>query len=256
MKILSAAMLILAGLIPASAQDRFLAKDPPRTILEDLKRGNARFAAHRLEHPHTDPERRRLSVQRSPALYAFATILSCSDSRVPVELIFDVGVMDVCVLRVPGNTLTAREISGIEYNFRHSVTPLIIVMGHSDCELAATALDEKSFGQLPPNLQELVRPIREVTERVKEENPHLKEQALLDLCIRENVLEAIRTLFQASPDILEAAGKNKILVVGAVYDLKTGKVEWLDHRRIWNIMNAVIAQKEKNNRTALPADAI
>jgi carbonic anhydrase len=244
--------IIIAGLALISAtglaQDRFLTKDPPRTILENLKRGNSRFVGNRPSNLHKDSGRRELSVQREPSLYALATILSCTDSRVPVELIFDVGVMDVCVHRTPGNTCTEREAAGIEYDLKRNATPVIIVMGHSDCNLIEAALDPKTFDRLPPNQQELVKPILPVAERVKQENPYLKERALSEICTRENVMESIHTLFRSSPDILELSVKNKILVVGAVYDVKTGRVAWIEHRQVWNLMNSVNDARKNENK--------
>ncbi len=248
MKIVLSLIILITGmsLPPAFGQDRFLAKDPPRSLLENLKRGNARFISGQLIHPHTDAERRKLAAEHNPDLYTFATILSCTDPRVPVELIFDLGVMDACVIRTPGNSCGKREIDAIDYSTKHYSTPLIIIMGHNECELIKAALNEEAASDLPASIIDFVKPVRKLVDRVREENPHLRGKALADRCAEEHVMEAIRKLFNGSPYILEKAQQSKILVVGAVYDIKSGRVDWINHRRVWNLMRSIIAEKEKS----------
>ncbi len=236
-------VLLLAGVVQVSAQaaerDRFLYKDTPWTVLETLKRGNARFISQRLSHPHTDAARRQLAVTSNQAHYVLGTVLSCSDSRVPVELIFDVGIMDLNVLRVPGNTCGKNEAAGIEYNVKHTFTPLILVLGHTDCVEIAAAMSDEAQKKLSPNTLELIKPIRKVAERVKNDNKHLTDEELIAVCTKENVFEAIKELLTRSPDLLELAMANKIAVAGAVYDLKTGKMDWLDRWRVAEIIKSL-----------------
>lgn len=239
-------LITVISLPSAFGQDRFRAKDPPRSLLENLKRGNARFISGQLIHPHTDAERRTLSAERNPDLYTFATILSCTDPRVPVELIFDLGIMDACVIRTPGNSCGKREIEAIDYSAKHYSTPLIIIMGHNECELIKAALNEEAANDLPASIIDFVKPVRKLVDRVREENPHLRGKALANQCVEEHVMESIRALFDNSPYILEKTEQSKILVVGAVYDIKSGKVDWINHRRIWNLMRTISAEKGKS----------
>ncbi len=235
--------LVLAGVVQLSAQaaerDRFLYKDTPWTVLENLKRGNARFLSQKLSHPHMDAARRQLAVTSNQAHYVAATVLGCSDSRVPVELIFDVGIMDLYVLRVPGNVCHKNEVGGIEYGVKHAYTPLVLVLGHTDCGAIAAAMSEDSQKKLSPNILELIKPIRKVAERVKNDNKHLTDEELITVCTRENVLEAIKDLLTYSPDVLKTAKAGKIGIAGAVYDVKTGKIDWLDRRRISDLIESL-----------------
>src|SRR5262245_36848791 len=103
-----------------------------------LKEGNSRFATGKSQHPHHDAERRSSTVAQGQE--PFATVLGCSDSREPVELIFDRGVGDLFVVRVAGNVAGTSELASMEYGVGHLNTPLLIVMGHTKCGGVAAAV--------------------------------------------------------------------------------------------------------------------
>src|SRR5262245_9624613 len=143
--------------------------DPSARLLRDaslmlLKEGNARFAAGKQLHPNQDAERRASTVAQGQE--PFATILACSDSRDPVELVFDRGIGDLFVVRVAGNVAGVRELATVEYGVGHLHTPLLIVMGHSKCG-AVTAVVQGA--ELHGHLQSLAEKIKPAANKVKAE---------------------------------------------------------------------------------------
>ena len=119
--------------------------DPSARLLRDaslmlLREGNARFAMGTPQHPHQDAERRAATAAQGQE--PFATILACSDSRDPVELIFDRGVGDLFVVRVAGNVAGESELATVEYGVGHLNTPLLIVMGHTKCGAVTAVVKE------------------------------------------------------------------------------------------------------------------
>lgn len=186
-----------------------------------LREGNTRFAANQAEHPNTDDARRaEVASGQSP----FAIILSCSDSRVPAELLFDRGFGDLFVIRVAGNVADTDEIGTIEYGAGHLHAPLAVVMGHSACgAVKAVASGAEVHGSIPG----LVDNIIPAFEWVKKNRPGLTGDELINAAIEANVWQSIDDLFTRSEEVRELVGENKLKVVGAVYDLASGKVRWL-----------------------------
>ncbi len=216
--------------------DSFGKKPAPEKIIALLCEGNARFVADKVEHVHCSPARRALAAEKNQGDYAVATILGCSDSRVPVELIFDGGIMDLFVVRVPGNVAREDEIGGVEYGVFHAFTPVILVLGHSDCGAVTAALAGESAHKLEAHIPALLAPIRAVVEQVRRASPELAGKDLLNACIRANVEQQIRNLLFRSAETRAAVQKGKILIAGGIYQLDSGKVEWLDPKRVEAIM--------------------
>ncbi|MEW6266761.1 MAG: carbonic anhydrase [Thermodesulfobacteriota bacterium] len=213
-----------AGAAAASVQ-----KPSPDQIIQILTEGNARFAGNQPRHPHTDAERLNQAGQENQGDHALATVISCSDSRVPVERIFDVGVMDVFVVRVAGNVCNTDEIGTIEYGLAHVHTPLLVVMGHTQCG-AVTAATQAVQGHGHPlerNIPPLIRPIIPAVKRTISENPNLQGDELVAKAIIENVWQAMEDLFLKSPAVRDMVKSGQAKVVGAVYDVGTGQVAWL-----------------------------
>ena len=128
---------------------QFWAKATPDEILQVLKDGNERFSAGKSAYLHCDPTRIGLAGISDQGNYAYATVLSCSDSRVPVELVFDAGVMDLFVVRVAGNVCDTDEIGSIEYGLAHVHTPVFVMLGHTQCgAVTAVATGAKVDGHL------------------------------------------------------------------------------------------------------------
>ncbi len=187
-----------------------------------LQEGNARFARGAELHPHTDALRRHELAQQGQ--HPYATIVGCSDSRVPVEIIFDQGLGDLFVIRIAGNVIATDEAGSVEYTVEHLHTPLIVVLGHTDCG-AVTAVVKGSH--LLGNVPRLVEHIRPAVELVRSRHPDLSDEKLVPLAVEQNVLHSMEDLLVHSEVIHDALMADRVKVVGAVYDIHTAKVRWL-----------------------------
>ena len=195
--------------------------------LERLRAGNARFVASQQtnqQHP-TDRDRAELAFRQQP----FAVILGCSDSRVPVELIFDQGLGDLFVIRVAGNVIGPAIIGSVEFAAAQLETRLVVVMGHSQCGAVAATLDElqKNSDDLSPSLQSTVDRIRPSVEGLLESNIHSRD-VLLDKAVKANVRASAQQLRVGSEILEERMDTGGLRVVGARYSLLTGLVEFFD----------------------------
>ena len=234
-----------------TAQDpfgpRFSAKPTPEQVLQMLKDGNERFSAGKSAYLTCDPARISLASQSDQGYYAYATVLSCSDSRVPVELIFDAGIMDLFVVRVAGNVCDTDEIGSIEYGLAHVKTPVLVVLGHTRCG-AVTAVSQAIGGhghKLERNIPPLVDNIIPAVKRAMEQHQDLHGDAIVPFAIEENVWQAVEDLFMNSPAVRDLHKSGKVLVTGAIYDLVTGKVNWLPQDKIGDILQRVEASPDK-----------
>ncbi|MEO5350424.1 MAG: nuclear transport factor 2 family protein [Magnetococcus sp. YQC-3] len=188
--------------------------------LQWLQEGNARFLAGTSERPNLTPE--RIAETFNHGQHPFATILSCSDSRVPVEHIFDRGIGDLFIIRVAGNVADTDEIGTSEYGAGHLLTPLIVVLGHSKCgAVTAVVKGDKVGGSIP----QLVDNIIPAAQRAKEKG--LTGEALILDAIRENVYQSIQDLQRHSAELHHLAQEGKVKLVGAIYHIENGSVEWL-----------------------------
>ena len=187
-----------------------------------LNDGNERFASDASEHPRSNSARREDTFKNGQK--PMATILTCSDSRIPVERVFDQGVGDLFVIRVAGNIAGESETASIEYGVEHLGTPLLVVMGHRGCgAVAATAQNAEVHGHLPA----LIERIKPAVESVKAKEKDLHGPALVAAAVTANVRQSMADLLKGSSIIRERIEKYKLTMIGAVYDLETGKVEWL-----------------------------
>ena len=183
--------------------------------LQQLDAGHQRFLNGQSEHPHATSERLKHLVQGQ---HPIAAILSCADSRVPVELLFDAGFGDLFVVRNAGNTCTSATIASLEYGIQALGVPLVLVMGHEGCGAVTAAC--QPHGTLTPELHELVRTIRQ----------GLEEDTLsaeLPTAFRQNPIQAARHLVRGSALIRERIATGHLLVEAAYYTLCRGEIEWL-----------------------------
>ncbi len=187
-----------------------------------LKEGNLRWSTGRTTSPNVDAE--RMSALADQGQAPFATVITCSDSRIPVERVFDRGVGDLFVIRVAGNRAGDSETGTVEYGVEHLKTPLLVVMGHSKCGAVAAAA---SKAQLHGKVAQLVAGIEPAVERARRLNPNADEKDLASLAIRENVWQTVFDLYRTSSTVRAMVEKGDVKVVGAVYDIATGKVEFL-----------------------------
>ena len=221
-----ALILIVLTLTPATlfAGGGFAEKPSPEQIKGLLMEGNARFVSGKSAHPNTDRDRLALAGRENQGKHALATVLACSDSRVPVERLFDAGIMDLFVVRVAGAVCNADETGSIEYGLAHVHTPLLVVLGHTQCG-AVTAVTHDVLGdvhqKLERNIPPLVASIYPAVKRTISLHPEAGKEELPDLAMEENIWESIRNLFMASPAVRELTASGKVWVMGAVYDVST-----------------------------------
>ena len=241
--------LLIAGLVCLSAcSDSPKGEKPsPDKVIKLLQQGNERFVSGKSKFPNMDKDRLIQAGRENQADYAYATIIACSDSRVPVEAIFDAGIMDIFVIRVAGNVCDTDEVGSIEYGLAHVNTPLMVVLGHTQCG-AVTAVTHAVQGKghaLERNIPALVDNIEPAVKRAIEIYPHAEGDEIIPLAIEENVWISIRDLFMKSPATRNLVKGGKVKVVGAIYDVGTGKIDWLKQARVTNILHEVEANPDR-----------
>jgi len=239
----------LVAMLPACGgkPEQRTGKPSPDQAVEILKEGNLRFVRGQSQRPHLSPERILKAGRESQNDHAYATVLACSDSRVPVEHIFDAGIMDLFVVRVAGNVCDTDEIGSIEYGLAHVRTPVLVVLGHTQCG-AVTAVTEAVLGHghaLERNIPPLVDNIEPAVHRAMEKYPHLKGEEVIPYAIEENVWVSIEDLFMKSPATRQIVKEGKAKVVGAIYHVGTGEITWLPEAKVINILNAVEANPDR-----------
>lgn len=192
----------------------------PQEALKRLEEGNKRFVEGKSQHPRADQARIKETAQ---AQEPFATILSCSDSRVPVEVLFDQGIGDLFVIRVAGNVCDFTQLGTTKYGVEPLGSRLCVVMGHTKCGAVAAAC---TLPDGEGHVLGLVRAIRPAVERA-ETKTGMSGEEIIEESAKENVFVQIESLFNGSASLREAARKGDFMVVGAIYDIKTGKVAFL-----------------------------
>ncbi|MCA1944020.1 MAG: carbonic anhydrase [Desulfovibrio sp.] len=184
--------------------------------------GNARFVRGEVIHPNQREDRRKDTSLNGQ--HPFVTVLSCADSRVPPEILFDRGIGDVFSVRVAGNVAAVDEIGTIEYGTEHLGTPLLVVLGHTQCgAVTAVVRGDQVGGSIP----QLVAPIAPVAERVKAAMAGQEMHAVVAAAIEENVWQVIDDIFKGSPIVRHLVQEGKLSVQGAMYVLESGVVRFM-----------------------------
>lgn len=233
-------VMAMASFAWAGGKEPAPSKPSASEVVKVLEKGNGRFLKGRPKGPNRNKKRIALAATSNQGDFALATILSCSDSRVPVELLFDAGIMDLFVVRVAGNVADTDEIGTIEYGLAHVRTPLLVVLGHSDCG-AVKAVNAAVHGKghaLEKNIPPLVDNISPAVKRAIAAHPNAEDSELLMHLVEENVWQSIHDIFMRSATTRQLVAENKVRVVGAIYDLATGRVNWLDEQK----PQAILAQ--------------
>ena len=218
--------LVFMAVLNANAATQ---KPGPDEAIDLLKAGNARFVTGQCQHSNTDSGRLAQAGRENQGDHAYATVITCSDSRVPVERVFDAGVMDIFVIRVAGNVCDTDEIGSIEYGLAHVNTPVMVVLGHTQCG-AVTAVTHAIHGTghaLERNIPPLVDNIQPAVKRAMRKNPQVQGDDIIPYAIEENVWQGIEDLFLNSPSTRELVRSGKTKVVGAIYDVGSGDIRWL-----------------------------
>ena len=190
----------------------------PEEALRLLRAGNERYRTAHLVHPHQSTERR---IAISHGQHPFAQILACSDSRVAPEIIFDEGLGDLFVVRVAGNIVDDAVQGSLEYGTAHLDVPLIVVLGHRGCGAVTAAVHAEEVHDHILSLMDAIFPSVLATQG-KPGDP-------IDNAVRANVIHAVDLLRRSWPTLHAKAKSGEIQIVGAIYDLETGAVEWLDY---------------------------
>lgn len=201
--------------IPSKAQNNE-EKITSDSVLAELKSGNGRHVAHRYQHPHETLDRRRQLVSGQ---HPHAEILSCSDSRVPPEIVFDQGLGDLFIVRVAGNVASDTELGSLEYGAEHLHVPVIVVLGHESCGAVTAAVQG---GPLEGHIAALIDLIKPAVEKTRGMSGDPVANA-----VRMNVAMVVKQLRSSTPVLSELVAQHKLRIVGAVYSIETGSVTWL-----------------------------
>jgi carbonic anhydrase len=199
-----------------------------REALERLREGNRRFVADVRSRGALTSQTRRseLTAGQEP----FAAILGCSDSRVPVEIVFDQGLGDLFVIRVAGNIVAPSQIGSVEFAAERFGTRLVVVLGHSRCGAILATLDElqrpaKSQSRM---LQSIVDRVRPSVEGLLTTELRHDPEALVQSAVRANIRASASHLRHGSEVIEQLIQRDGLLVLGAEYSLETGAVDFFD----------------------------
>lgn len=192
----------------------------PDQVITSLKEGNNRFMNNDLTARDHSKQVRNSTLAQFPK----AIVLSCVDSRVPVEDVFDRGIGDLFVARVAGNFVNEDILGSMEFACKVSGSKLILVMGHEHCGAVKAAIDDVKLGNITPMLQK----IRPAVENVVYDGDRTsKNDAFVHMACESNVKNTIETIRANSPILKEMEANGEIKIAGAVYDMDNGKVDWL-----------------------------
>jgi len=196
----------------------------PSDALQRLLAGNEHFVRGKpAQRPPKPGQRARLKTAQHP----FAAILACSDSRVPPEMVFDQGLGDLFIVRVAGNVVAAETLGSLAYALAHLRTPLFVVLGHEGCGAVQAALRAKFHHQTEHRV--IAELLEAVLPGLKGINPAEPADAQWRHAVEANVRWAIRQL-AATPAGRAAVSDGRIQLVGAVYELATGRVRFLEEQ--------------------------
>ena len=198
---------------------------PAREALERLREGNRRFAADIRRADQSHDRRAELAAGQQP----FAIILGCSDSRAPVELVFDQGLGDLFVIRVAGNIVAPSLVGSVEFAAEAFETRLVVVLGHTQCGAIAATIEQlrRPTAARSRNLQSIVDRVRPAVEGLLPAFGHDRE-ALTREAVRANIRASVDHLRHGSELLEELILKKGLKVVGAEYSLETGLVEFFN----------------------------
>jgi carbonic anhydrase len=215
---------------------------PPAEAISRLKDGNGRYTSGNQQHPHESSEERTYMAANSyenlgmtaaeaatrraelkTSQHPFAIVLSCSDSRVPPEIVFDQGLGDLFVIRVAGNVIDDQSLGSIEYAVDHLAVRLIVVLGHQRCGAVKAAKETiAAKTEAPAHIQSLVTAIQPAVEATAKGD--------LNATIEANVRNVTQALRSSTPVLKPKVDSGELKVVGAYYSLDTGAVAFMDEK--------------------------
>ena len=215
---------------------------PPAEAISRLKEGNGRYTSGNQQHPHESSEERTYMATASyenlgmtaaeaatrraelkTSQHPFAIVLSCSDSRVPPEIVFDQGLGDLFVIRVAGNVIDDQSLGSIEYAVDHLAVRLIVVLGHQRCGAVKAARETiAAKSEAPGHIQSLVTAIQPAVEATAKGD--------LKTTVEANVRNVTQALRSSMPILKPKVDSGELKVVGAYYSLDTGAVAFTDEK--------------------------
>ncbi|MEK6300739.1 MAG: carbonic anhydrase [Acidobacteriota bacterium] len=216
-----ALLLVLGPLsLPASSQKPSAAKDP----IGRLRSGNARFMKDKRRNVSYALERSTLITGQKP----YATVLSCADSRIPPEIVFDESLGKLFVVRAAGNVVDPVGLGSIEYSAYYLGSQLLLVLGHDSCGAVEAACGVESTRPPPDghSMGAFVELIKDAVETARRAHPGIGPKELVPFAVEENVRLQLENV-KKSPVIRDLIKANKLTLKGAVYRLKSGKVDLL-----------------------------
>ncbi len=194
----------------------------PSIALELLKEGNARF----VENKQAGRQLLQQVTDTSTGQYPYATILSCIDSRVSSELIFDQGIGDIFSVRIAGNFINEDILGSMEFACKLAGTKIVVVLGHTSCGAVKGACDDAKLGNLTAMLEKITPAVKGVTEPADTSQRNSGNITFVNEVAKKNVHLSIERILKESPVLEAMHSAGEIQIVGGMYDIKTGKVEF------------------------------
>jgi carbonic anhydrase len=192
----------------------------PEKSLIYLKEGNARFQQNLKSNRNLMEQ----VIDTSDGQFPFATILSCIDSRVSAELVFDQGLGDVFSIRIAGNFINSDILGSMEFACKLAGTKLIVVLGHTACGAVKGACDDAKLGNLTGMLAKIKPAVKAVSEPSDNGLRNSSNNEFVDSVAAKNVELSIQNIIKQSPVLAEMQNKGEIKIIGAMYDINTGQV--------------------------------
>lgn len=204
----------------------------PEDVLQKLKEGNSRFANHERLHHNIS---RQIQVTSDEGQHPIAAVLGCMDSRAPIEMLFDVGVGDLFSLRIAGNIAGQKVLGSLEFACQAKGSKLIVVLGHTDCGAITSACQvheqkiDMTQSKEMPHIHYVLKPIITAIDTVKAQSVDhkLSTHNFVEEVTRVNVKNNISYILKQSDVLRDMVDRGEIGIIGAIYDVKTGKVEFL-----------------------------
>lgn len=194
----------------------------PEKSLVFLKEGNDRF----LSNLRVNRNLLQLVDETAEKQFPFATILSCSDSRISPELIFDQGLGDIFSIRLAGNVASSNAIGSMEYACAELGSKLVVVLGHTCCGAVKAACDDISFGNLTQLLEQIRFSISLETETIADRNS--RNKIFVNNVARLNVLRNMEIIVESSSILRDMLDRDEIDIIGAMYNVESGKVTFME----------------------------
>jgi len=210
--------------VPCETQTSKACQDikTPQAVLARLQAGNKRY----VKGTTLQRDLQKQAKKTAPGQFPLASVVSCFDSRLPPEIVFDQGIGDIFIARNAGNVMTDDVLGSLEFGSKAAGAKLIIVLGHTDCGAIKGACDNVELGNLTGLLAKIKPAISKIPDNGKDRSS--KNPAFVDMVGEQNVRLGVQTIRDKSPILKEMEDKGEIMIVGAMYELKTGKVIFYD----------------------------